>query len=335
MTPATPPAPAEAPFWTKFSQHHELPISSLASLGWHSLVLLIAIALAAIVSWRSEADMPIEAISLFDGGGGGSPQGVGPGPGDGGAPLVEAATARELPPDAVRPREPLADITDLQIPPADLFKDLNIDKSTEREIAQIAERGTQALQKLSKLDKQLRDGLLGHGQGGPGSGGGKGSGIGPGVGSGDGPNSGSIRVKRKLRWTITFNTESGLDYLRQLDTLGAILAVKTPDGELKTIRKFLVSPVTLESEDLQKLNRIFWIDDKPDTVRQLADAMGLTFTPPQIVALFPYTFERELLDKELKFRNRKEEEILETRFQILMRPGKTYQVVVTDQRYVR
>ena len=47
-------------------------------------------------------------------------------------PLVEAASPRELPPDAVMPKEPLSD--DYKIPPADLLKDLTIDKETEREI---------------------------------------------------------------------------------------------------------------------------------------------------------------------------------------------------------
>jgi hypothetical protein len=335
VAPAPPPPkqPLEAPFWVKYSQHHELSISSLTSLAWHGLAIVLLIAVAFFVSWKNDADMPIESVIVAPAGGGGSPKGFGPGRGDGG--LVEAATSRDLPPDAILPKEPLADITDLQINPADLLNDLNIDKEAQREISKIAERGTQALQKLSKLDKKTREGLLGQGKGGPGSGGGAGTGDGPGIGGGDGPNTGSIRAARKLRWTIMFNTVSGYDYLRQLDTLGAILAVKAPDGELKTIRNLLERPAKLAVEDLQKLNRIFWIDDKQETVDQLASALGLPFTPPQVIALFPYKFERELLDKELKFRNRKESEILETRFQILMRGGKSYQIVVIDQRYVR
>jgi hypothetical protein len=325
--------PAEAPFWVKYSKHHELPISSLVSLAWHALALVLIIAVAFFVSWKNDADMPIESVQIGPAGGGGNPLGVGPGRGDGG--LVEAATQRDLPPDAVLPKEPLADITDLQINAADLLNDLNIDKESQREMTKIIERGTQASRKLKDLDKKTREGLLGQGKGGPGSGGGAGTGDGPGTGAGEGPNSGSIRAARKLRWTIMFNTVSGQDYLRQLDTLGAILAVKGPDGELKTIRNLLERPAKLEVEDLQKLNRIFWIDDKPETVEQLAHALGLPFTPPQVIALFPYKFERELLDKELKFRNRKEAEIQETRFQILMRGGKSYQIVVIDQRYVR
>jgi hypothetical protein len=328
--PAPPKPDVDSPFWTKYSQHHEMPISGLASLAWHILAAVLIVALAFVISRRDDADMPIESVTV--GGGGGSPQGVGPGRGDAG--LVEAAAPRDLPPDAVLPKEPLADITDLKINPADLLKDLNLDQEAAREMTKVIERGTQASRKLKDLDKKTREGLLGQGKGGPGSGGGSGTGDGPGSGGGEGPTTGNIRAARKLRWTIMFNTVSGYDYLRQLDTLGAILAVKAPDGELKTIHHLLERPVKLETEDLQKLNRIFWIDDKPDTVEQLTAAMGLPFTPPQVIALFPYKFERELLDKELKFRNRKETEIQETRFQILMRGGKNYQIVVIDQRYV-
>src|SRR5207248_10268307 len=155
----------------------------------------------------------------------------------------------------------------------------NIDNESQREMAKIIERGTQASRKLKDLDKKTREGLLGQGKGGPGSGGGAGTGDGPGTGGGDGANTGGIRAARKLRWTIMFNTVSGYDYLRQLDTLGAILAVKAPDGELKTIRNLLQRPAKLEVEDLQKLNRIFWIDDKSETVEQLVHALGLPFTP--------------------------------------------------------
>ena len=96
---------------SKYSQHHEMPISGLASLAWHILAAVLIVALAFVISRRDDADMPIESVTV--GGGGGSPQGVGPGRGDAG--LVEAAAPRDLPADAVLPKEALADITDLKI----------------------------------------------------------------------------------------------------------------------------------------------------------------------------------------------------------------------------
>ena len=223
--PAPPQRDVDAPFWTKYSQHHEMPISGLTSLAWHILAAVLIVALAFVISRRDDADMPIESVTI--GGGGGSPQGVGPGRGDAGA-LVEAATPRDLPSDAVLPKDPLVDITDLKISAADLLKDMNLDKNAEREIAKIAERGTQALNKLAKLDKKTATDLLGQGKGGPGSGGGSGTGDGAGTGGGEGPTTGNIRgpqaalddhVQHRVRLRLL---------VRQLDTLGAILAVKHP-----------------------------------------------------------------------------------------------------------
>jgi hypothetical protein len=328
------PTPPEEKFWIKYSPHHELPISSLASLAWHTFAVVLIVVIAFVVARGEWDDMPIETVAFP--GGGGNPGGVGPGPGDGStaAPLVEAA--KDLPNDAVRPSEPLADITGLQITPKDLLKDID-DQEAERDLAKITERGTQSLQKLSKLDRKLRDALMdpaGAGKGGPGSGGGgPGAGKGPGVGDGEGDGKLNARTKRKLRWTITFNTHGGDDYLRQLHALQAILAFRGPDGELKVVKELLRRPVKYESDDLKNLNRIFWIDDKRESVEQLARALGLDFVPDQIVALFTHEFERELLHKELAFRNKREDQILETRFQILMRGGNKYDVIVTDQRY--
>jgi hypothetical protein len=325
--------PPDEKFWVKYSPHHELPISGMASLAWHTLAVVLIVAVAWVVAHNSRDDMPIEMIQLGNPGGGGGPNGVGNGPGDGRttAGLVEAARS-ELPADAKMPEESLKDISGIQITPRDLLDDVEINKDFERELLKITERGTQTAKKLADLDARMRKALMGPGQGGPGSGGGKGTGTSTGTGTGDDANGQlNVRTKRKLRWTITFNTQSGGDYLRQLHALGAILAFRTPDGELKCVRDLMQRPVKPVVEDLQKLNRIFWIDDKRESVEPLARAMGLDFVPDQIVALFTYEFEKELLAKELAFRNRKENDILETRFQILIR-GTGYVVVVTDQR---
>jgi hypothetical protein len=326
------PQPPDEKFWVKYSQHHELPISGIASLAWHTLAIVLIVVVALVVSRNSADDMPIEAIQW--GGGGGNPAGIGNGPGDGRttAGLVEAAP-NELPADAKVPDEPLKDIPGIQITPKDLLDDVDINKDTEREISRITERGTQAAKKLADLDVRMRKALMGQGGGGLGSGGGKNGGVGPGDGPGDGPGGATnARTKRKLRWTITFNTQTGSDYLRQLHALGAILAYNGPDGSLNVVHDLVQRPLKpVVNEDLQKLNRIFWIDDRRETVEQLARAMGLEFVPDKIVALFPYEFEKELLAKELAFRNRKENDIIETRFQILIR-GRGYEVIVMDQR---
>ena len=325
--------PPEERFWIKYSPHHELPISSLASIAWHTFAVVLVIVIAFVVSINRTNDMPIESISL--GGGGGNPQGIGPGSGTGKpSGLVEAATAAERPKDFRAPEKPLQDL-DLRVAATDLFAGIADDPEALRQVAKMTERGTEALERLSKMDKNLRDQLLGQGKGGPGSGGGRGVGAGPGDGDGDGPGGRiNARTKRKLRWTMMFNTSSGQDYLKQLHVLGAILALKPSLGEdVKVVKNLLARPVKLETEDLQKLDRIFWIDDKHESVEQLIRAMGLEFVPDRIIAFFPKELESQLLIKELGFRNKREDQILETRFQILMRGNGKYEIVVVDQRY--
>lgn len=338
---APPPAPtpkaAQPPderFWVRYSPHHELPISGMASLAWHTLAIVAVVVVAWIALGRQHDDMPIEAVSFGMSGGGGRPGVVGNGPGDGSvASQVEAATRDELPADIKLPDQPLTDIKGIEISPKDILKDVQIDKDLERDVTKTLQHGTQAAKRLAELDEKMRKALLaGNGGGGTGSKGGTGTGDGPGVGPGDQPGTSNARTKRKLRWTITFNTNSGADYLRQVHVLGAIVAFRTPDGEVKCVKDLMKRPVVLVTEDLAKLNRIFWYDDKRETVEQMARAMGLDFVPDRIFALFPYEFEKELLRKELAFRGKKEEEILETRFQVLMR-GSGYEVVVIDQRW--
>ncbi|HKM55969.1 MAG TPA: hypothetical protein VJY33_21360, partial [Isosphaeraceae bacterium] len=135
--------------------------------------------------------------------------------------------------------------------------------------------------------------------------------------------------KRVLRWTMIFDTRNGEDYRVQLQALGAILAIPG-DGQYLVI-KDLRPPVRPVPEDLKKIQRIFWIDNRPDSVGPLGAALGLPRPPPEVVAFFPEALERELLTKELAFRGRQENQILETRFRV-MRRGPTFEPIVVDQR---
>ncbi len=326
--------PPDERFWVKYSRHHELPISSMASLAWHVFLGVLIVVVALVVAGSRDPDMPIETIA-FAGGGGGSPEGVGPASGIGEtAGLQEKASAEETPREN-RPVETPSDVPALQIQPADLLKELPIDPESERVVPKLDERASQAEQRLANANKRINTllGSAGAGRGGRGSGGGLGGGLGAGTGDGQGEG-GKLnqRTKRKLRWTLIFNTASGHDYLRQLQVIGAILAFRQPDGEVKVVKDLLRRPVQLESEDLQKLNRIFWYDDRRESVEQLMRALGLDFVPDKIFALFPYDFEQELLRKELDYQNRQEDDIAETRFEIRMRGRGRYDVRVMDQR---
>jgi hypothetical protein len=136
----------------------------------------------------------------------------------------------------------------------------------------------------------------------------------------------SEREKQMLRWTLNFRTENGEDYLRQLLDVkpggGAILAVpKDKEGTYEVIRDLNARPAVGQVEDVMKLNRIFWIDDKPESVAVLARTLGIV-RPQYFVALFPYELEEELkrLEKQAAFRKyggrRRVEDIQETKFSI-------------------
>jgi hypothetical protein len=336
-TPAAPVKQAQPPderFWVRYSPHHEMTISGMASLAWHTLAIVLMVIVAWVVTSAKRNDMPMEAVE-FDGmvgNGSGGNGGTGNDRNIGNGPLVEAV-ATQLPPDVKAPKEPLHDIANLQISAPDLLKNLPEDKDAERELAKMLKIGTQSLEKLANLDGRMRDALLGGvGNGSPGKNGGAGGGDQGGTGTS--PGTGNERIRRQARWTITFNTQSGGDYLRQIKALGAILAFNNRSGDLMYVKDLSRSPVQpekIDKDELKKLNRLFWIDDRHDSVEQLARAMGLDFTPDKVYALFSHEVEKELLRKELAFQNKKEHEIYETRFQFLMR-GNGYEIVVIDQR---
>jgi hypothetical protein len=291
--------------------------------------------LGLVVALGRPSEMPIETVQL-PGGGGTDGDADTPGSGRAGS-LVDAAAQRDVPRDAnVKPSP--ADAKDLKVTPADILKDFDRNAEATRDVAETAKRSSESLEKIDALDKRLNNSLRGREET-PGTGGGTRGGDGP----GDGPNAGpgkagtlNQRAKRKLRWTITFNTGSGPEFLHQLDVLGAMLTFDGPDGGMRIIRDLSQRPIAVErfsEEELLKLNRIRFTDDKRDSVESLFRAMGRDETPKEVHALFPFRFEAELLQKELAFRNRTEDSIEETRFQILMLGNRRYEVVVVEQRW--
>jgi hypothetical protein len=332
----TPRVPPEETFWKHYSPHHEFPLSTVTSIGLHFLIvpLLLLIGYLAVTYLRpAEKPVDVDAIALEpQGGGGGSPKGVGPGPGIG--------AAQEDPiDDVIDSRAEVGDVPREQLKEArrDALKLPEVQDAGLKQFIEEGGRNVDSWVRLAEEQRnKLRKGLAaGKGEGGPGSGGGgPGTGHGPGSGDAEGPGKGTgKREKRVLRWTMIFNTQDGNDYARQLAGLGAILAVPDPNDATSylVIRNLSDRPVRPKAEDLAKIQRIYWIDDKPSSVRSLSAALGLDPEPPHIVAFFPVELEQKLLKLELSYRNRTEDEIKETRFEI-RRHGDTYQPWVVSQR---
>lgn len=322
--------PPDERFWKRYSRHHEFPISSVASIVIHSIMVLVLVLIGIAVIASHNQPLPMDTIALSDGGGGGNPEGDGNGPGNGVPPppskevaandndsKVVAAPRQDPNPDAL----PEPKVNPVELPPNADQRQIEPDNNAFNEISG----------RSSDLQHKLLEGLrAGKGQGGSGSGGGKGTGVGTGEGPGTGPGKGNIgvRQKRLLRWTLVFSTTTGEDYRRQLSALGAILAVPQPDKSYIVIRDLSHVPVHGKVEDPNKLNRIFWIDDKRESVAALSHALGIRPQPEFMVAFFPEELEQELLHKELAYRNRSEDEIRETRFEVRYEGGRYFPVVV-------
>lgn len=327
-------APPEGAFWKRYSTHHELPLSLSSSIFLHIVgFVLLGGFLLAFFGLNQNKELPVDVIQV--GGGGGNPDGVGNNRGDGVLPSGEAlpdkdntppvAPAQTLNPEKLDARQPKK--PDLDLPKTEGPRPIDADTSVnDSRISAIRE----------KLRVKIAGEIAGKGEGGPGKGGGKGRGTGTGTGNASGPGTGKMdqREKRQLRWTMIFNTRSGDDYADQLLGLGAILAIPGPDGEYLLIRDLdrRHRPVQPKKEDITQLNRIYWVDDKAQSVHSLAMALGIRPPPDHVVAFFPPELEKELLEKELKAYGAKEDDITETMFKVERLVGRYVPVVQGQKR---
>jgi hypothetical protein len=326
-----PRTPPEEQFWKRYSPHGELPLSGVGSLALHMLVVGTLI-LWSWLLWNKfnnwKPDLPVDAVRL--GGGGGNPLGVGDAPGAGQGPR-EAVEANET----TLPKP--ADSTPSTLPPLSAAEAKKVESQFENPQRFISTNRTKAMDAFVRLDDKARtsfrprdpDGVQpGKGQGGTGSGGGLGEGRGPGEGSAAGPGKARLtkREERMLRWSMRFNTQNGADYVSQLKGLGAILAIPAGDGpnpRYQIIRNEDLDrrPPQLRDDDVTKIQRIYWVDDKPPSVAGVMDALGLRMHPSHFVAFMPKMLEDKLFQLELKYKGLREDQIHETKFEVTRGSG--------------
>jgi hypothetical protein len=310
-------------FWVRYSPHHELPLSGTLSAVLHVLVLILLLVGAWLVvklGWSDqEPQVPfIEVVvDSQDPPGGLGNGGVGGGvkkPGGQEEDLGQQQALPTRPPDRTSPPE-------LTVPKG--VPPIVVPDPDGQPLFREAEEARRRIEEAIRLKTPGR-------KGGPG---GTEAGLGGGPkGDGKGPD-GNPRQKRVLRWTLVFSTLNGEDYVRQLHALGAVLAVPNPDRppDYLVVRNLTKRPAVARSEDVAKINRIYWVDSKPESVAGVVQALGLPKDAPYFVAFFPEELEKKLLELELKFANRREEDIKETQFRIL-RKGNSYEPQVIEQR---
>ena len=323
-------SPPEEEFWKHYSPHHEFPLSSAASFALHVLALVL---IAVIGIWLLRPDdrkKPLQEIGVVVvGGGGGNPLAQGEGPG-GELPRAEEEDLGTENKDAPKPKDTPRERLNPTLPPIDLI--LKPDDESARELI---EKAGDAVKSQARINKDAQEKLrrsVGYGQGGPGRDGGRDRGQDTGKGSEKGAGDGSKRYERTLRWVMVFDTYNGEDYANQLSGLGAILAIPRSNNQYFVIRDLKKRPkVDLLDEDIEKIKRIYWVDDKRESITPLCMALGVNPTPDHVVAFFPEKLEALLLSLELKYNNKKENEIYETRFKVRKtRDG--YEPVVVDQK---
>src|SRR5207244_1516664 len=99
------------------------------------------------------------------------------------------------------------------------------------------------------------------------------------------------RDDRRDRWELLFRTETHEDYLRQLNALGAFIGVPDERGELMVIKDLSRRPARPERDTVRNVNRIYWVDSRPESARGIAELLQLDVIPTAFVAFIPATIE--------------------------------------------
>jgi hypothetical protein len=330
--------PPEEQFWQRYSPHHEAVVSGVSSFTLHGLLvgLLVLGGALGLFAFLNPEQEPLEIGALGIPGGGGSPGIVGnpvdnPGGAVGGSENPVRPPMPEDEPEPAYQGPTLADLPRAEVRPQSLPE-----IASDPDFKPYLDNNNIALEKMSKIGQNARSQLI-KGITGPGTGSG-GVGTNPGGtggGTGDGPGGvqGNIRTKRMARWVMILNNRTGHEYLAQLNSMGAALGLPQRDGQIHILRDLNARPAVGQPEDLAKLNRIFFADDAPETVRGLAQALGLPEVPPYIIAFFPEPFEKLLVTLEQRYQGLREDQIQETQFQMVRgRTGALEPRVVSQTR---
>ncbi len=330
-------SPPEERFWKRYSPHGEAPLSAAGSIILHALsiggLILMAVYFSALFV-KPAHELPVSPVrlDLSSGGGGGPKDGGGTGTrGLGGRVEDVGESAEVLPPELQEePRRPaLNPVEKAQI--AETF-----DNEAARFIQESNSESTKAFARLTDgVRRKLSDNLNpSRGKGGSGGGGGQGTGQGTGVGSGRGEGKMALskREKRMLRWHMRFTAASGEEYLSQLRGLGAKLAF--PLGDRRNPDFYVVEKLIPGEQavvkDVAQFNAIYWIDDKPNSVRDILAALRLQLPeiPNEFVAFMPKAIEDRLFELERNYvvgvlrRPFDEDKIEETIFRVVPKGGK-------------
>lgn len=301
-------------FWRRYSAHGEIPRSSLTSIGLHLLVIFIMILLAKEFIAPDAKPVNVDTVKVGEDADSAAGDGDGmPTEGDLEEMDPSAEDAADMPADApseavqteVAQTDPVAQAT----PTAE-----ELLTETGAATSKAAQAVKAAKSKLNAAKEKLKNNMA-KGQGG-GSGGGGGSGA-------------KGRAARPARWVLTFRTSVASELLAQYDGLGAKLAFPQSDDRYRYFSNLTASPPSSEVRSLDNEGRLYWIDENPQTVNAMAQALS-TGNSPYMLAFLPTELEERMLKLELAYGGLEEDEIRTTRFEVVQRGG-GYDVIVVEQ----
>jgi len=319
------PLPPDEEFWDTYSPNFEFPLSSFGSIAAHIGAIVLLIFIVNIIVGKSDTPaVPMRAVVVVaDGETGDGTAGSG-----GGTDKMEDISKVEnftTPPPT--PEVPLEKVRDRV---AQWTPDLKLSQEQLESLAV-----SPNLEKLSKLDENLRRQLL------EGRGDKKGQGVNEGnaggnekTGGNQGTGNAATTAGRELRWTLNFSTVSGTDYLQQLKAMKAMVVFPRNNGKATFIRDLNKPDEQTIVADLSTMTGMSFVDDRRESVVGVAASIGLNFTPDVLIAFFPKAIEDELAVLERAHKNKKEEDIITTTFGIAVRNGK-YTIRVIEQRVRR
>ena len=155
------------------------------------------------------------------------------------------------------------------------------------------------------------------------------------LGEGGGPGA----LTRAQRWVIRFGDKDTLDeYARQLDFFGIEFGVVQGNDTITYLSNFSSPTPTKRVETISEEEQRLYMQWQ-DAGRRKADVdlvkkAGIDAAAFPILHFYPAKTENDLVTKELAFRNKKEQEIRRTYFNVSRRAG-GYTFVVTKQLYLR
>jgi hypothetical protein len=295
-------------FWERYSPNGELPWSSAMSLGVFTILLLLPIVLIAPFAQRDPTPPAVDVLYV------GEDQNAPLGDGEEFDAEVAMGTTEPEPADELPAEvtvDEVAKIEEEELPPPEVAP-----ADQGEEVIEQTAVAQSALDRLSQARSQLDSNLN---QGAP-----EGGRAGGGGGTGT-----TGRGARVARWVLHFDTESSHHYLAQLDGLGAEIAFPAVGNRWQYFVNVGSPQRRSEIRDLGGESRLYWVDEKPQSIGGVAQVLGIPM-PPFMIVFLPVRLEDRMLEMELAYKNLAEDQILRTDFHVIQR-GASYDVRVTSQ----